>query len=117
MRIPFANRMADVDLPAVPGQPKVTVKAVIDSFRDQVPKNFEVLFEVFVLLSLRKVRVTCKSSRALEDVSHLGLSFWDSSVTFHPCRWMVIQNTIPMMVLKMFEMKKGLFEKDCFKSC
>ena len=86
MRIPFANRTADVDLPAVPGQPKVTVKAVIDSFRDQVPNNFEALFEAFVLLSPRKVRVTCRNARALEDVSHLGLSFRDSPVTFHPCR-------------------------------
>ena len=33
MRIPFANRTANVDLPAVPGQPKVTVRAVIDAFR------------------------------------------------------------------------------------
>ena len=86
MRIPFANRTADVDLPAVPGQPKVTVKAVIDAFRDQVPNNFEALFEAFVLLSPRKVRVTCRTSRALEDVCHLGLSFRDSPVIFHPCR-------------------------------
>ena len=86
MRIPFANRTADVDLPAVPGQPKVTVKAVIDAFRDQVPNNFEALFEAFVLLSPRKVRVTCRNSRALEDVCHLGLSFRDSPVTVHPCR-------------------------------
>ena len=86
MRIPFANRTADVDLPSVPGQPKVTIKVVIDSFRDQVPNNFEALFEAFVLLSPRKVQVTCKSSRALEDVSHLGLSFQDSPMTFNPCR-------------------------------
>ena len=48
MRIPFANRTADVDLPAVPGQPKVTVRAVIDAFRDQVLRDFETLFEAFV---------------------------------------------------------------------
>ena len=52
MRIPFANRTADVDLPAVQGQPKVTVKAVIDAFRDQVPHDFETLFEAFVYCRL-----------------------------------------------------------------
>ena len=86
MRIPFANRTADVDLPAVQGQPKVTVKAVIDAFRDQVPRDFETLFEAFVLLSPRKVRITCRSPRALEEVIHLGLAFRNSPVTFHPCR-------------------------------
>ena len=29
MRIPFANRTADVDLPVVQGQPNVTVKTII----------------------------------------------------------------------------------------
>ena len=52
MRIPFANRTADVDLPAVPGQPKVTVRAVIDALRDQVPRDFETLPEAFVFLRL-----------------------------------------------------------------
>ena len=69
MRIPFSNRTADVDLPAVQGQPQVTVKAVLDAFRDQVPRNFETLFEAFVLLSPRKVRITCRSLRALEEAS------------------------------------------------
>ena len=62
MRIPFANRTADVDLSAVPVQPKVTVKVVIDDFREQLPSNFSELFEAFVLLSPRKVRVTCRKS-------------------------------------------------------
>ena len=89
MRIPFANRTADVDLPAVQGQPKVTVRAVIDAFRDQVPRDFETLFEAFVLLSPRKVRITCRSPRALEEVIHLGLAFRNSPVTFHhaPMLW------------------------------
>ena len=56
MHIPYANRTADVDLPAKPGQPKITVKAVIDDFRDQLPSNFNDLFEAFALLSPRKVR-------------------------------------------------------------
>lgn len=86
MRIPFANRTADVDLPAVPGQPKVTIKSVIDDFRAQLPSNFEMLFEAFVLLSPRKVRVTCRTPRALEEVQHLGLAYRNSAVTFHPCR-------------------------------
>lgn len=86
MRIPFANRTADVDLPAAPGQPKITIKNVIDDFRAQVPSNFTALFEAFVLLSPRKVRVTCRTPRALEEVQHLGLAFRNSAVTFHPCR-------------------------------
>ena len=86
MRIPFANRMADVDLPAATGQPKVTIKNIIDDFRAQVPSNFTALFEAFVLLSPRKVRITCRSPRALEEVQHLGLAFRNKGVTFHPCR-------------------------------
>ena len=81
MRISFANRTADADLPAVPGQPKVTVRAVIDTFRDQVPRDFGTLFEAFVLLSPRKVCITCRSPRALEEVIHLGLAFRNSPVT------------------------------------
>ena len=86
MRTPFAKQMADIDLPAVPGQPKVTVKSVIDDFRAQVPSNFDALFEAFVLLSPRKVRVTCRSTRALENVCHLGFEFRNSPVTIKPCR-------------------------------
>ena len=82
MRIPFANRTADIDLPVVQGQPKATVKSVIDVFREQVPNNFE----AFVLLSPRKVRVTCRSMRALEDVCNLGLEFRNSHVVIKPCR-------------------------------
>ena len=80
MRIPFANRTADVELPAAPRQQKVTVKSIIDDFRSQLPSNFEALFEAFVLLSPKKVRVTCRNSRALEQVSHLGLSFRNTPV-------------------------------------
>ena len=86
MRIPYANRTADVDLPAKPGQPKVTVKAVIDDFRSQLPSNFTDLFEAFVLLSPRKVRVTCRTPFKLEEVGHLGLTFRESPVTIRPCR-------------------------------
>ena len=85
MCIPLANRTADVDLPAAPGQPKVTTKNIIDDFRAQVPSNFTALFEAFVLLSLRKVQVTCRSPRGLEEVQHLGLAFRNREVTFHPC--------------------------------
>ena len=86
MRIPFANRTADVDLPVAPGQPKVTVKIVIDAFREQLPSNFAELFEAFVLLSPRKVRVTCRTPRRLEELLHLGLTFRNTPVTFHPCK-------------------------------
>ena len=86
MRILFANGTADIDLPAVLGQLKVTIKSVIDDFTAQVPSNFEALFETFVLLSPRKVRVTCRFTRALEDVCHLGFEFWNSPVTIKPCR-------------------------------
>ena len=86
MRIPFSNRMADVDLPVTPGQAKVTVKSVIDSFWEQLPNHFSDLFEAFVLLSPRKVRVTCRSPRALEEVQHRGLLFRNNAVTFNPCR-------------------------------
>ena len=86
MRIPFANRTADVELSAAPRQQKVTVKSIIDDFRSQLPSNFEALFEAFVLLSPKKVRVTCRNSRALEQVSHLGLSFRNTPVVFRPCR-------------------------------
>ena len=86
MRIPFANQTADVDLPAAPGQGKVTMKQIIDSFQGQVPENFLEIFEAFVLLSPRKVRVTFHSPWALEEAQHLGLAFHDQPVTLHPCR-------------------------------
>ena len=86
MRIPFTNRTADVDLPAAPGQPKVTVRAIIDSFREQLPSNFSDLFEAFVLLSPRKVRVTCRTPHNVEEVQNLGLALRSARVTFHPCR-------------------------------
>ena len=86
MRIPYANRTADVDLPAKPDQPKVTVKAVIDDFRSQLPSNFTDLFEAFVLLLPWKVRVTCRTPFKLEEVGHLGLTFRESPVTIRPCR-------------------------------
>lgn len=86
MRIPFANRTADVLIPAVAGQPKVTVKSVIDEFQRQFPEGFQELFEAFVLLSPRLVRVTCKSSRAFEEFKNSGVSFRGSLIQFKPCR-------------------------------
>ena len=52
----------------------------------QASRDFETLFEAFVLLSPRKVRITCRSPRGLEKVIHLSLAFRNSLVTFHPCR-------------------------------
>lgn len=86
MRIPFANRTADVLIPAVAGQPKVTVKSVIDEFQRQFPEGFQELFEAFVLLSPRLVRVTCKSSRAFEEFKNSGVSFRGSLIQIKPCR-------------------------------
>ena len=85
MRIPFANRTADVDLPAVQGQPKVTVRAVIDAFRDQVPHDFETLRGFRITVASEGVYYVSFSS-CLKEVIHLGLAFRNSSVTFHPCR-------------------------------
>ena len=90
MRIPYANRTADVvcrtaDV-GLPGQPKVTVKAVTDDFRAKLPSNFTDFFEAFVLLSPRKVRVTCRTPFKLEEVGLLGLTFHQSPVTIRPCR-------------------------------
>ena len=56
MRIPFSNRTADVDLPVMPGQAKVTVKSVIDSFRKQIPDNFSDLFQDYMSQSLSTQR-------------------------------------------------------------
>ena len=75
-----------MELPFTVGQPKITVKSIIDDFRSQLPSNFEGLFEAFVLLSPKKVRVTCRNNRALEDVCNLGLTYRNSPVTFRPCR-------------------------------
>ena len=76
----------DVELPFTVAQPKITVKSIIDDFRSQLPSNFEGLFEAFVFLSPKKVRVTCRNNRALEDVCNLGLTYRNSLVTFRPCR-------------------------------
>ena len=88
--------MADIDLPAAPGQPKVTIKGIIDCFRDQVPNNFPELFEAFVLLSPRKVRVTCRNLRVLEEVQQLGLTFRTKLVTFYPSRTAKWVNVTPL---------------------
>ena len=86
MRIPFANRTADVDLPVSDGQARVTVKAVIDDFKVQMPENFSDVLEAFVLLSPRLVRVTCGTARNLEEFCNLGLTFRGSPVIARPCR-------------------------------
>ena len=86
MHIPFANWMADVVIPAVAGQPKETVKSVIDEFQHQFPEGFRELFEAFVLPSPRLVRVTCKSARAFEEFKNSGVSFRGSLIQIRPCR-------------------------------
>ena len=86
MHIPFANWTADVVIPAVAGQPKETVKSVIDEFQHQFPEGFRELFEAFVLPSPRLVRVTCKSARAFEEFKNSGVSFRGSLIQIRPCR-------------------------------
>jgi len=86
MKIPFANRTVDVDLPAVDGQNKITVKGIIDDFSRQLPSNFSALLEAFVLLSPRRVRVTCRTQTAMEEFCHLGLTFQSQAISVRPCK-------------------------------
>ena len=85
MKIPFANRTVDIDLPNVDGLNKITVKMVIDDFLKQMPENFNTLLEAFVLISPRKVRVTCKTPHAMEEFCHSGLTFRSSPIVIRPC--------------------------------
>ena len=86
MHIPFANRTADILIPAVAGLPKVMIKSVIDEFQCQFPKGFQELFKAFVLLSPRLVCVTCKSSCTFEEFKNSGVSFKESLIQIRPCR-------------------------------
>jgi hypothetical protein len=86
MKIPYANRTVDIDLPVVAGQPRVTVKSVMDEFLGQMPDNFSTLLEAFVLLSPRRVRVTCRSALAIEEFCHSGLTFRDAPIVVRPCK-------------------------------
>ena len=93
MKVPYANRTVTVDLPSVEGQPKITVKSIIDDFCQQMPTNFNTLLEAFVLISARQVRVTCKTPLAMEEFCHSGLCFRSSPVTIRPCqsaKWVTI---------------------------
>ena len=62
MKIPFSNRTVGVELPNTQGQAKVTVKNIMEDFHRQTGDNFPKLFEAFVLLSPRKVRITCRTA-------------------------------------------------------
>jgi hypothetical protein len=77
----------DVELPNTQGRAKVTVKNIM--FR-RLPSptgdNFPKLFEAFVLLSPRKVRITCRTALNMEEVCHLRLTFRDVRLTFNPVR-------------------------------
>ncbi|CAB4035367.1 zinc finger CCHC domain-containing 3-like [Paramuricea clavata] len=86
MKIPYANRTVDIDLPVVAGQPRLTVKSVMDEFLGQMPDNFSTLLEAFVLLSPRRVRVTCRSALAMEEFCHSGLTFRDAPIDVRPCK-------------------------------
>ena len=86
MKIPFSNRTVDVELPNTQGQAKVTVKNIMEDFHRQTGDNFPKLFEAFVLLSPRKVRITCRTALNMEEVCHLGLTFRDVRLTFNPVR-------------------------------
>ena len=86
MKIPFSNRTVDVELPNTQGQAKVTVKNIMEDFHRQTGDNFPKLFEAFVLLSPRKVRITCRTALNMEEVCHFGLTFRDVRLTFNPVR-------------------------------
>ena len=75
-----------VELPNTQGQAKVTVKNIMEDFHRQTGDNFPKLFEAFVLLSPRKVRITCRTALNMEEVCHLWLTFRDVRVTFNPVR-------------------------------
>ena len=85
-RIPYSNRTADVQLPRLSreGQPRVTVKGLIDDFEAQLGDFFPNI-EALVLLGQTKVRVTCTTARALEEFTHRGVTFRGHPVLFVPC--------------------------------
>ena len=58
----------------------------MEDFHRQTGDNFPMLFEAFVLLSPRKVRITCHTALKMEEVCHLGLTFRDVRITFNPVR-------------------------------
>ncbi|CAB3986639.1 Transposon TX1 uncharacterized 149 kDa [Paramuricea clavata] len=86
MKIPFSNRTVDVELPNTQGQAKVTVKNIMEDFHRQMGDDFPTLFEAFVLLSPRKVRITCRTALNMEEVCHFGLTFRDVRLKFNPVR-------------------------------
>ena len=86
MKIPYSNRIVDIDLPSVEGQAKITVKNVIDDFSKQLPDNFSTLLEAFVLITPRRVRVTCRTPRAMEEFCHSGLTYNSQALVIRPCK-------------------------------
>ena len=109
MKIPFSNRTVDVELPNTQAQAKVTVKNIMEDFHRQTGDNFPRLFEAFVLLSPRKVRITCRTVLNMEEVCHLGLTFRDVRLTFNPVRtakWVLLQ-LIPVIVFMLVRFKRA----------
>ena len=93
MKIPFSNRTVDVGLPVEAGQARVTVKAVMTDLHEQMRDLFSKLLEACVLLSPHLVRVTCRTPVAMEEFSHLGLTFRGKPLVFRACktsRWVNI---------------------------
>lgn len=86
MRIPYSNRTLDVDLPLLPTVTKITVKEVIEDFYKQLPNTFTDWLEAFVMMSPRRVRVTCKTARAAEELLHSGLSFQGHPIFMRSCK-------------------------------
>lgn len=86
MKIPYANRTIDIDLPQGKGSPKIAVKEVVDDFFAQLKDNFNSLFEAVVMMSPRTARVTCKTARATEEVMNLGLTFRNCPLNIRPCK-------------------------------
>ena len=86
LAFPYSNRTADVQFPrlSLEGQPRVTVEGVIDDFEGQLGDFFPNL-EALVLLGQTKVPVTCRTARALEELTHRGLTFRSHPDVFVPC--------------------------------
>ena len=92
--IPFINRTADAILSDHLDIHQVNVWEVIDEFRSQCDR-FSQIFEAIVFLTPGRFRVTCKSSRKLENAENFGFVVRSFPVEFKPvssCKWVNISS-------------------------
>ncbi len=81
--IPFLNRSTNIVFSPQLEACDVNVPEVIDEFQSQF-EDFNSVFEVVVLLSPGRYRVTCKSSRKLEVFESTGFLVRGTPVDFKP---------------------------------